>query len=371
MIELVEYWTATVALTQAEAAELAGLTRGGPANGRPRVIERLSPSVTAGSYQIQPGPYVGRYQLRSGQVVDVTSRFPFLDLAALLGLGRRATMLYESAAPAGSGHRLMDLIALAFAREAERIAGQGLVKTYERRSFTRPPYPGVPAVALHLKAHAGRPDRLATVANRLTDDVPLNRLIATAHRRLRTLPYSDELLTGRIRALAPVFHRIGDLAGPPPEEGTVPSQYREIYRLARLIADERTTLPVGAGVTGVSVLFNMTQIWERHVERWLRGTRPGDVVSAQHRMALTDTGPVRPVVADLVVHRDGKPVAVYDAKYRPWRSQPDTDEIYQLYTYAHRLGVTDAALVYPAQENQRSRITIGDVTIESWGLPVS
>jgi hypothetical protein len=89
MLRLVEYRTTTVQLTAAEAAELARLTVGTRnGDGRPRVIERLTPTATPGSYDVQPGPYAGRFQLLGGQVVEIAGRFPFQDLATLLGLGR-------------------------------------------------------------------------------------------------------------------------------------------------------------------------------------------------------------------------------------------------------------------------------------------
>jgi 5-methylcytosine-specific restriction endonuclease McrBC regulatory subunit McrC len=371
VLRLVEYQTKTVQLTSTEAAELAGMTVGTQSSGgRARVIERLTPTATPGFYDLQPGPYVGRFQLLRGQAVEVAGRFPFQDLATLLGLGRSATLLEDPATP-GSGRRgLVDLIALAFIREAERLAGQGLAKAYQRRSFTRPPYPGVPSATAHLKVHAGRPDRLATSANRLTSDVPLNQLIATAHRRLSALLYPDARLGARVRALHPVFRGITSLPGRPAELGLVPARYREIERLARLILDDRTTLPTDAGITGVSVMFDMTRIWEDYVGGWLRRRWPGISVAAQQPIPLTDTGRKRTGIADFVLLSGGKPLAVYDAKYRPWRSWPNTDEIYQLFTYAQRLGVSEAALIYPAAECHHTTTTVGPVTIECWAVPI-
>ncbi|GIJ51650.1 hypothetical protein Val02_85360 [Virgisporangium aliadipatigenens] len=370
MLQLVEYRTQPVELTAIEAAELARMTVGSQdRDGRPRVIERLTPTATPGSYDIQPGPYVGRFQLSSGRVIEVAGRFPFQDLATLLGLGHSTALLHDAAAAGGAGRSLVDLIALAFVREAERICGQGLAKAYQRRAFTRPPYPGVPSATVHLKVHAGRPDRLATAANRLTTDIPANQLVATAHRRLNALVYLDERLGARVRALDPVFRGITSLPGrPPPSPG--PVRYRDIEQLARLILDHHSTLPTGAGVTGVSVLFDMSRIWEDYVGRWLRRRSPGVTVTAQQSIPLTDTGGKRTGIADFVLHQDGSPIAVYDAKYRPWQSWPSTDEIYQLFTYAQRLGVHTAALVYPAAESHHTTTTVGPVTIECWAVQV-
>jgi 5-methylcytosine-specific restriction endonuclease McrBC regulatory subunit McrC len=371
VIELIEYTNVTVELEPSEAIELARLSRGsGSGDKRPRVIERVAPAVTPGTYEVQPGPYVGRFRLGSGRVVDIGSRFPFQDLTVLLRLGRRATMLYEDASAAGAGHGLMDIIALALLREAERIAGQGLAKAYTRQTFLRPPYPGAPSATAHLREHAGRPDRLATHANRLTPDVDLNRLLATAHRRLMSLPYTDATIARRLRAIAPVFQNIADVNGRLPDIADVPARYRHALPLARLILDGRTTLPIGDGSDGASVLFPMTKIWEAYVGRWLSERSPGCAVSSQHRILLTDSGQERPAWADFVLQRGGAPIAVYDAKYRPWRSDPSTSEIYQLYTYARRLGVGRAALVYPAAEDHHATTSVDDVTIESYGVPV-
>jgi 5-methylcytosine-specific restriction endonuclease McrBC regulatory subunit McrC len=371
VLRLVEYQTKTVELSPAEAAELARLTVGtGTGDGRLRVIQRLIPTATPGSYDIQPGPYVGRFQMHSGRVVEVACRFPFRDLAVLLGLGHSARLLGDAATIGGAAHGPVDLIALAFVREAERIAGQGLVKAYRRRVFTRPPYPGVPSVTAHLTVHAGRPDRLATSASRLTPDVPLNQMIAAAYRRLTVLTYPDAMLTARLRALDPVFRGITSLPGHPAAVDAGPARYREIERLARVILDGRSALPTAAGLAGVSVVFDMTRIWETYVGGWLRRRSPDVTVAAQQRIPLTDTGPTITGIADFVLYRDGRPIAVYDAKYRPWRAAPSTDEIYQLFTYAQRLGVSAAALVYPAAESHHTTMTAGPVTIESWAVPI-
>ncbi|WP_432049910.1 5-methylcytosine restriction system specificity protein McrC [Verrucosispora sp. NA02020] len=374
MIQLTEYETCTVQLSQDEAHELATLTRGSvDRTQQPRVVERLTPSAEAGTYDIQPGPYVGRFRLRSGRVVDIASRFPFQDLVALLGLGRRASLLRHEATSALGGAGLMDLIALAFVREAERIAGQGLAKGYKQAVIARPPYIGVPAVTAHLNAHGGRADRLVTTAKRLTADIALNRLIASAHGKLSQLNYQDKQLEVRLRQLAPVFRNVNGYeegVRDAPQLQPPPTRYKEVYELARAVLDHRTALPSGIGLAGVGVLFNMTKIWENYVGCWLKTQQPAAVVHNQYPIPLADTGPARTARADFVVERGGRPVAVYDAKYRPWREWPTTDEMYQLFTYASRLRVGHAALVYPGRETTAAQMTMGNVLIETIAVPL-
>ncbi|MEV6494645.1 hypothetical protein AB0M20_39390 [Actinoplanes sp. NPDC051633] len=332
------------------------------------MIERLTPVKKTDTYDIQPGPYVGRFRLRSGRVVNVSSRFSFADLATLLALGRKTTMLYDDATAAGrSGEGLVDLIALAFVREVERIAGHGLLKGYERRTYTRPPYAGAPSMTVHLSAHAGRPDRMATTASRLTQDLTVNRIIAAAHRRLCGLTYLTKGFDVRLRALQPVFQQLTPLDGPAPRVDVVPPRYRDAYQLARLVLGDRRALPTGVGVAGVSVLFNMTQIWEEYVGRWVSAQFPDCDVSAQHKIPIADK---IDGWADLVVLRKGVPEAVFDAKYRPWKERPTTSEVYQMFTYAKLLGVSRAALVHPGEKAQSASITIGGLTIENRAIPI-
>ncbi|MGW0239900.1 5-methylcytosine restriction system specificity protein McrC [Micromonospora chalcea] len=366
MIELTEYETRTVQLSQDEAYELASLTRGSAGKTQePRVIERLAPTGQAGVYDIQSGPYVGRFRLRTGRVVDISSRFSFYDLAALLGLGGKAALLRHDSTSAQGGSGLMDLIALAFVREAERIAGQGLAKGYKQTILARPPYAGVPAVNAHLNAHAGRADRLVTTARRLTADIALNQLIASAHRKLCQLTYQDRQLEVRLRQLTPVFRNVSGSEEEARQLPGAPARYTEIHDLAKLVLDHRTALPAGSGLGGVGVLFNMTKIWENYVGRWLRTHQPEAVVHSQYPIPLVDIGPARRARADFVVERGGRPVAVYDAKYRPWREWPNTAELYQLFTYASRLCVDRAVLVYPGTETLSRQMTMGNVLVEA------
>ncbi|WP_433393044.1 5-methylcytosine restriction system specificity protein McrC [Micromonospora sp. KLBMP9576] len=371
MIELTEYETRTIQLSQDEAYELSSLTRGSAdKTQQPRVVERLAPTGQVGVYDIQPGPYVGRFRLRSGRVVDISSRFAFRDLALLLGLGGKAALLRHGATSAQGGAGLMDLIALAFVREAERVAGQGLAKGYKQTTVARPPYAGVPAVTAHLNAHAGRADRLVTTTKRLTADIELNRLIASAHGKLCQLTYQDKQLEARLRQLAPVFRNINAAEDGSRQLPMLPARYREIHDLARLVLDHRTALPDGSGVAGVGVLFNMTKVWESYVGRWLRTHQPEAVVHSQYPISLVDIGPARRARADYVVELGGRPAAVYDAKYRPWKEWPNAAELYQLFTYASRLCVDHAALVYPGTETLSRQMTMGNVVVEAIAVPI-
>lgn len=90
MLELREFEIRTVPLSIQERTELAGLTRASlTESDAPRVIQQLTPSATPECFDVQPGPYVGRFTLNSGLTVDIASRFPFADLLEVLRVATR------------------------------------------------------------------------------------------------------------------------------------------------------------------------------------------------------------------------------------------------------------------------------------------
>ena len=53
------------------------------------------------------------------------------------------------------------------------------------------------------------------------------------------------------------------------------------------------------------------------------------------------------------IERDGRPVAVLDAKWKRLRGTPlVTEDVYQVLAYAAALGVDRAVLVYPGRRNR-------------------
>ena len=90
-------------------------------------------------------------------------------------------MLRPEPVPARAGQGLIELIATAFVREGEKIVGFGLAKGYQIRTFTRPPYPGVPDATAHLARY----------------------LVGPATEPFRTLRRFGEVRTGVLADLEP------------------------------------------------------------------------------------------------------------------------------------------------------------------------
>lgn len=206
---LAEWTPHRLSLTPSERRELLRLVKRGPSDGQAKVIEALTPTDDDGIYELTPGPFVGRFALQSGRVLDIRSRLiPPEELPDVLRIaGHLPARLDAAATPAERGWGIVDVLALALANETEPIIGRGLAKGYQRRRFRSPPLPGTIDIRQHLSRHAARPDKLVTVARRLTSDIDRNRALAAATATLLRLPLQAEARL-RLRRVAAALSSI-------------------------------------------------------------------------------------------------------------------------------------------------------------------
>ncbi|MFC5062834.1 McrC family protein [Actinomycetospora atypica] len=371
MLRLREYAPQEVELSPEDLRAVVALTRGGS---DAAVLMAVTPTGT-GRHVIVPGPFVGRLRLPSGLVLDIRSRFDLADLSTLLANYVGAPrLLRDDLVPAGEGTTLVDLIAAAFVDALDQVVGRGLPKGYVERTFTRPPFAGRPDVATHLRRHAGRADRLVTRAHRITQDIPVNQVLARAHALLTSAPLRHARTRSRLTALTPVLAAIHQpldverairLARP-----RLPVRCRDAFDLAVLVVRGTSLLPEGVERNGAAVLFPMPKVWEAFVENSVAAQAPsGHHVRRQVPVPITESPDSTTGYADVVEYdSEGRPVAVYDAKYKHL-GRPSTDDLFQVFTYCRRLRCARAVLVLPGR-GETSTVSMGEVTVESRGLRV-
>jgi 5-methylcytosine-specific restriction enzyme subunit McrC len=265
---------------------------------------------------------------------------------------------------------LIDLIASVFAREVERLIGHGLAKGFVDRRFLEPPFPGRIDVAYHLGRLAARPDRMVTVARRITLDILINQVLAYALEILRRVPLSDDVSV-RVARLGPSFRRVSHRPVAADEVARtrltkLSARYADALALAELILRSQEIAPRGAGLSGGSILFNMPKVWENYVIRWVQSEWPTHTVQQAYGFNLTSDGKLR-AETDAVVWDSGELVALYDAKYKFPDKAPSRDDVYQMVTYCERLGLAKATLVYPASVKPRT-VTVTGKSISVLGI---
>jgi 5-methylcytosine-specific restriction endonuclease McrBC regulatory subunit McrC len=353
---------------------LLDLVKGSGDSVETKVIQAVAPSRETGVYIVTPGPFVGRMGLPSGETLDIQSRFPIEDVIELIRLSARLPIKLDRLHPDESADRfLIDVIAQAFAREADRLVASGLAKGYQTTRFTRPPYPGIPDVALHLGRYAARPDKLVTSARRITHDVEINRALAAALDVVSRVPLIQHVRR-EVAALRPSFLRVRRTGMAADAVSRIPldkqtTRYREALGLVELILRSQSLVPEGAARRGVSVLFNMPKVWEGYVTRWAAELwGPDHRIEAPFGFDLTADGSLRSE-ADVTVWDGDRLVAIYDAKYKWPGDKPSMGDVYQMVTYCARLRLDEATLVYPAPA-KTTQILVEGVTIRTIGLRV-
>ncbi len=309
-----------IVLDPAERAELTRLTKYGPGGGEAKVIMSLPPGPqrdNASSSRTVRGPVrstVGsgtRYQQR---LIDPSNLPNVLRTAGYI-----PSRLDDSPAPGQHGWGIVE-------RARVRLGDRDLESPWTRpveglppASLRSPPFPGTVDIREHLSRHAARPDKLVTVARRLTTDIPRNSALAAATGILLRLPLHPEA-RGRLRRVAAAM---ASISAPPMSTSQVESLIGE-HRHARYdpsaqaqcarpgwqksrvlrCRNQRGLGPVldGQSVGGV-------------VLAWARYNNPGLRVEA-HGFALLDDRPEPRAQADVVVFEDNQPTMLYDAKYK-------------------------------------------------------
>lgn len=372
-IKLIEYRTTPVFLSDEDLAHLLAMVKATPDEDGVRLLESLTPTRVKGVYDLRSGPFVGRLGLPSGAWLDLTSRFDFTDIIELIRRAARLPIRQDALrVPTDPADSLIDVIATALAREVERLVGAGLAKAYAKRRFEQPPYPGSIDPRRHLSRFGGRPDHLATVANRLSRDIAVNQALVAALQVLRRVPLGAEPAT-RLARLAPAFREVRSVPYSADAVAALgltllTARYADGLALAEIILRSQSLAPRLGSQIGATVVFSMPKIWETYVAQCVRAAWSDQCgVLHGYGFQLTPGGGL-PAEADVIVRREGTITALYDAKYKSIDQAPSRSDVYQMVTYCERLSLNQATLVYPAGAPIKRSVRVGGRIIHVVGL---
>lgn len=231
-----------------------------------------------------------------------------------------------------------------------------------------------------------RPWNVPYVADLLTDDTPLARLLRWAADCLAATVKSP----GRGRALREIAAALSHVGSLPPH--LVDAQRIELGTQHRGLEPARVVgllLLDGAGVHHASgnhslsgFLWKSDTIYENYVY-WLcsraagrRGERVGKN-SIRFGRLVSGQGSLLETVPD-VVFRDagGNPIAITDSKYKVLGTRPKSSDTYQVLTAAHVLGCRRVSLTYPVAQERPPTVwsvasRLGGQEIELTALPLN
>ena len=330
----------------AEALCLAGVVSGRP--------------VSPGRWELSDNGLVGVVQVGE---VTVWVR-PKLDIARLVWLigyakspGWRAG---DDPVRLGWADDLVPALADAMASQAERALATGLLQGYQELDDELAVLRGRFRAHDQLGRRHGVALPLLVRYDDYTVDTTENRVLRGAVERLLRLPGVSQ--GARVRLLA-LRHRLNEVSALAPG-GKVPdwtpsrlnARYHDALWLAELVLGGSSVehLPGALRINGF--LVDMAKVFEDFVTSALSASLVpfGGTCRAQDRWWL-DVGESIALRPDLVWYRDGRPMAVVDAKYKAQHHDgfPNPD-VYQVLAYATALGLPRGELVY-AKGNEPAR----------------
>ncbi|CAO5251004.1 McrC family protein [Frankia sp. AgKG'84/4] len=280
-----------------------------------------------------------------------------------LGVARLLWMVGHTRDPAGwrdddvnvdPADDLVAALAVAFTNQAARALAGGPQRGYQPVDESSSVLRGRLREADQMRARLGAAVPLEVRYDDYTTDIPENRILAGATRRLLCAPSAPAPTRAALhrlqRQLADVTPLLAGIPPPPTPATRLTRRYQPALRLARLIlANRGIDMPPAASpgtVAATGFLFDMYAVYERWLTASLRREleRHGGAVDGQRVVHLDEAEKVaaRP---DITWWQGTRCLAVIDAKYKAHASVP-TEDLYQLVTYCAALGLPDGHLVY-------------------------
>lgn len=326
------------ALTEAQAAALAGSR-----------LVNVDP-IGAGRWLVTGSGKVG--VARVGDVVlRVQPKVTIGKLFWLLGFARRFDWR-DDLVDYDTESDLVHVLAEAFARQADRTLGRGVLHGYVPVDDELAVVRGRLRATEQVTRRFGQIAPLLVTYDEFTPDIAENRLVRAAARTLRGVPRLYPPVARHLRGIVDRLDGVADLRPGAPLPPWRPNRRNAHYETTLWLAEvvlRHQSLDLSAGVIDVNgFMIDMAAVFEDFVTVALTGALEGidGHVRPQDRHSLDAAGQVE-LKPDLVWHRAGRPAGVIDVKYKAEKpaGYPNAD-VYQMLAYCTALGLGVGHLIY-------------------------
>lgn len=327
---------------QAETLSASELVEVGAGPGGTWKVRTRSAQAKVGAVRLGRGP--GAVHL------TITPKIPVDRLLYLLGYA--ADQLDWSDQPVDAAVRpdLLPAVAHAFTRAAGRAVRPGVLLGYRSVEDSLPVLRGRLRAAAQLRGRPGLALPLEVEYDDHTVDIPENRLLLGAVRRLQRTPGVTPTARTALHGLAVRLDGVtAPVPGAPLARWTstrLNQRYQQALGLAALILGGSSyELDDGRSISVDGLLLTMWRVYETYLGKALGEAlrqRIGGRSETQDLAYFLDSERQHQLRPDLVHYLSG-PAVVADAKYKPERERGD---LYQMLAYCMRLGLSDGHLVY-------------------------
>ena len=324
-------------------------------------VATVEPEAT-GTWCISNVSKVGSFAVGTHQV-DILPKTSIAALSFLLGYERSQRFWREEDILSDDNAHPSAAIAFSLSRLIARATSGGILRGYHSEDLVDMTLRGRWDLATQLKRSPGSNLPLHLITDEYDADIAENRILLTALHRLLQEPHVRGPVRTALQALSRRFEGVPLL-----KRGELPSvvmnrlndHYSGALHLARIVLRSGSLQQSGAGNSSSGFLLTMSTVFEQFLGEAVAhtATRIGLRTVEQEKSAL-DFDALVTVKPDITLYRGTSPVAVIDAKYKVEKSDkyPNAD-IYQAVTYALRLGLNEAHLVYARGETEPRRIDV-------------
>lgn len=362
------------------------------------VVERLDPDTAAyvnasglakaspmgmGLYRVEPVGTVGSVRTPAVQLeVRPKGRLGLSRLLFLLGYAGDQGFRDDSVAAVEHAD-LWSALAESLAQLADRALSRGVLQGYLMVEESLRTVKGRIRMSDQISRRPGMLVPLEVSYDEFTEDIAENRILRAALERMSQVPRVRPEVLSRLRQLKGKLDAVTRLQSGAPLPQWRPSRmntrYHAALRLAELILRNASAEAGDGKQQSASFVVDMAKVFEDFVGTALReamAAYPGEMrlrYNALLNEAVRDSD--RIVVQPGAVHfLGGRPVMVYDAKYKAAADVGASlsGDHYRMLAYCTSLRVPTAWIVYPgAGEIKLRRILNTDIDIVEFPLDLS
>ena len=234
----------------------------------------VSPTSTRDKWNLRPGSEVGVICLPD-LTVEVRPKLPIHRVLFLISYTLDRLNLPGDVVDLAQPPDLVEAMVRIFHDAVRQATGRGLLQDYQTQEETLNVVRGRIRIEEQLRRRFGIPVPIEVRYDEFTPDIPPNRLLKAAIRRLSWLPQRSPRTRPLLSAMRAVFTNISDVEYRPTDLPELPinplnAHYQPALALARLILRSGTVELAAGKVESASFLIDMNRVFEDFVVVGLR-----------------------------------------------------------------------------------------------------
>ncbi len=322
----------------------------------------VSPTSKSNTWILRPGSEIGVVRLPN-LTVEIKPKLPIDRVLFLISYTLDLLNLPGDVVDLAQPPDLVEAMVRIFHDAVRQATGRGLLQDYQTQEETLNVVRGRIRIEEQLRRRFGIAVPIEVRYDEFTPDIPPNRLLKAAVRRLACLPHRSRNTRRLLSVMRAVFANISDVEYRPNDLPELPinplnAHYQPALALARLILRSGTVELAAGKVESASFLIDMNQVFEDFVVVALRealGLSDYSFPQEAHRHDLRlDTHGRINLKPDISWWQGNRCVFVGDAKYkRTTVHGAQNHDIYQALAYAVAAGLPSALLIYAHDDQDR------------------